>query len=100
MRQAYWWIANNAVICPYYDVEYGARTALTNASGDEVVLHDSMSYSSFVLIPIVTVESRGYALLVPSLTALPVTDLRHVIADLADDRERIMGALDYLFMGA
>ena len=51
------------------------------------------------LIPIVTVESRGYALLVPSLTALPVTDLRHVIANLADDRERIMGALDYLFMG-
>ena len=48
----------------------------------------------------VTVKSRDYALLVPSLTALPVTDLRHVIANLADDRERIMAALDYLFMGA
>jgi toxin CcdB len=52
------------------------------------------------LIPIVRVESRDYALLVPSMTALPVTDLRHAVANLADDRERIMAALDYLFMGA
>ena len=51
------------------------------------------------LIPIVTVEDQDYALLVPSLTALPVTDLRHVIASLADHRERIVAALDYLFIG-
>ena len=40
-----------------------------------------------------------HALLVPSLTALPVTDLRHAVASLADDRERILAALDYLFIG-
>jgi toxin CcdB len=51
------------------------------------------------LIPIVKVENRDYALLVPSLTALPVTDLRRVVANLADDRQRIVAALDYLFMG-
>jgi hypothetical protein len=51
------------------------------------------------LIPIVTVENRDYALLVPSLTALPVTDLRHVVTSVAHDRERILAALDYLFVG-
>jgi toxin CcdB len=51
------------------------------------------------LIPIVKVENRDYALLVPSLATLPVADLRRVVANLADDRERILAALDYLFIG-
>lgn len=51
------------------------------------------------LIPIVTVDDRDYALLVPSLTALPVIDLRHVVANLADDRDRIVAAIDLLFIG-
>ena len=51
------------------------------------------------LIPLVQVGDYDYALLVPSLTALPVTDLRHAVASLADDRERILAALDYLFIG-
>ena len=51
------------------------------------------------LIPIVTVENQDYALLIPSLTALPAVDLRRIVANLAPDRERIMAALDYLFMG-
>jgi toxin CcdB len=51
------------------------------------------------LIPIVTVDHRDYALLVPSLTVLPVTDLRNVITNLADDRDRIVAALDLLFIG-
>jgi toxin CcdB len=51
------------------------------------------------LIPTVAVENDDYALLIPSLAALPVTDLRHFVASLAHDRGRIMAALDYLFMG-
>jgi toxin CcdB len=51
------------------------------------------------LIPIVTVRDEAYALLVPSLTAMPVADLRHEVANLAGDRDRIMAALDYLFLG-
>jgi len=36
----------------------------------------------------------------PSLSALlPVIDLRQVVANLADDRARILAALDYLFIG-
>jgi len=64
MRQAYWWVTNNAVICPYYDIEYGAGTSLVNGSGDEVRLHDEMSYSSFVLIPMLTLFCGRRALLV------------------------------------
>jgi toxin CcdB len=51
------------------------------------------------LIPIVTVDSQDYALLVPSVTALPATDLRDVVGNLTDERERILAALDFLFIG-
>lgn len=64
MRQAYWWITNNAVICPYYDIEFGNRSALKNSAGDEIALHDAMSYSSFVLIPMLTLFTCRRALLI------------------------------------
>ena len=64
MRQAYWWIVNNAILCPYYDVEYGRDTRLSGPSGDELHLHDEMSYSSFVLIPMLTLFSCRRALLI------------------------------------
>jgi predicted component of type VI protein secretion system len=51
------------------------------------------------LIPIVKVENQDYALLVPAQTALPATDLRRVVANVADARARILAALDYLFIG-
>jgi len=64
MRQAYWWITNNAVICPYYDLEFGERSVLRTQAGDEIGLHDAMSYSSFVLIPMLTLFTCRRALLV------------------------------------
>ena len=64
MRQAYWWVMNNAVIAPFYDVEYGERARLKNAAGDELVLHDRMSYSSFVLIPMLTLFTGRRALMI------------------------------------
>jgi MoxR-like ATPase len=64
MRQAYWWIVNNAILCPYYDIEYGAGTTLTGGSGDEVRLNEEMSYSSFVLVPMLTLFTCRRALLV------------------------------------
>ena len=51
------------------------------------------------LIPIVRVDGRNHALLVPALTTLRATDLRQVVASLADERARILAALDYLFIG-
>ncbi len=64
MRQAYWWIVNNAIICPYYDIEFGARSRLKNAAGDELILHDDQSFSSFVLIPMLTLFTCRRALMV------------------------------------
>ena len=32
MRQAYWWITNSAVMCPYYDIEYGGKSSLKDAA--------------------------------------------------------------------
>ena len=64
MRQAYWWVTNNAVLCPYYDIEYGRGTALANAAGDSLTLPDEMSYSSFVLVPLLTLFTCRRALLV------------------------------------
>ena len=51
------------------------------------------------LLPVVTLSETPYALLVPSLTTMPAGDLRQVIANLVNDRDRIMAALDYLFLG-
>jgi len=51
------------------------------------------------LIPIVMVSESAYAVLVPSLTTMPATDLRQVVGNLEHDRDRIIAALDYLFLG-
>jgi MoxR-like ATPase len=64
MRQAYFWIVNNAVLCPYYDIEFGAGATLKNAAGDTIRLHEDMSYSSFVLLPLLTLFTCRRALLV------------------------------------
>ena len=64
MRQAYWWITNNAIICPYYDIEYGVGSTLRGRGRDELTLHDDMSYSSFVLIPLLTLVTCRRALMV------------------------------------
>ncbi len=64
MRQAYWWITNNAVICPYYDIQYGTPIELQSKAGDRVLLHSSTSFSSYVLIPLLTLFTRRRALMV------------------------------------
>jgi MoxR-like ATPase len=64
MRQAYWWITNNAVICPYYDIEFGRRGSVKNSAGDHLHLPDAMSYSSYVLVPMLTLFTCRRALLV------------------------------------
>jgi toxin CcdB len=51
------------------------------------------------LLPVVAVRGEAYAVLIPSLTAMPTVDLRQTVVNLADERDRIMAALDYLFIG-
>lgn len=64
LRQAYLWIVNNAVLCPTYDVEFGPGPVFSNAAGDAVRLPSAMSYSSFVLLPMLTLVTARRALLV------------------------------------
>lgn len=62
-RQAYWWIVNNAVITPYYDVEFGP-TKRVGSGKDEIELPQEYAYSSYVLLPLLTLMTRKRALLI------------------------------------
>lgn len=66
LRQAYYWIVNNAVIAPYYDIEFGEQGApsFSFPNGDVVRLPREASYCSYVLLPLLTFATRRRALLV------------------------------------
>ena len=51
------------------------------------------------LIPTVIVQTKDYALLIPSLTNLPAAELKHAVGNIAASRDAIFAALDYLFTG-
>jgi MoxR-like ATPase len=68
-RQAYFWVVNHAIITPYYDIEYNEdgrppRTFTFGGAGTDVRLPTAMSYSSFVLLPILTFALRKRALFI------------------------------------
>lgn len=69
LRQAYFWMVNHAIISPHYDVEFHdpARARTSFRLGDSrasVDLPTDQSYSSFVLLPLLTFAVRGRCLLV------------------------------------
>lgn len=69
LRQAYFWMVNHAIISPHYDVEFhdADRPRTRFRLGDsraEVDLPTDQSYSSFVLLPLLTFAVRGRCLLV------------------------------------
>jgi len=67
MRKAYYWIVNQAVISPYYDIEFSSTTPLTFRVGDSgatLTLPDDASFSSNVLIPLLTFAVGGRCLLI------------------------------------
>ncbi len=51
------------------------------------------------LTPIVSIEGREYVLMVHLMTTAWASDLRPPLASIAEHRERITLALDYLFFG-
>jgi toxin CcdB len=51
------------------------------------------------LMPIVQVGGREFVLLMPSITNVPVTELRAPVANLGAFRDRIVDAIDWLFLG-
>ena len=65
-RQAYYWIVNNAVIVPYYDVAFDAAAGrdFRFPNGDAFVLPRGPAWSSYVLFPLLTFATGSRALLV------------------------------------
>ncbi|WP_309043709.1 hypothetical protein [Marinobacter sediminicola] len=67
LRQAYFWIVNYAVISPHYDVEYNVSAPQPIAFGDSrtpLYLPTDQSYSSFILLPVLTFAARRKCLFI------------------------------------
>jgi MoxR-like ATPase len=67
MRQAYFWIVNHAIITPYYDIEFNTSSPPTfrfGGVGTELRLPTAQSYSSFVLLPLLTFAARKRCLFI------------------------------------
>lgn len=67
LRQAYFWIVNHAIISPHYDIEYNDGPPQTYSVGDTrrvLTLPSAQSYSSFILLPLLTFATRRKCLFV------------------------------------
>jgi MoxR-like ATPase len=67
LRQAYFWIVNTAIISPHYDVEYNDGPPQSFTLGDSksrLTLPSAQSYSSFVLLPLLTFATRRKCLFI------------------------------------
>lgn len=67
LRKAYFWITNFAIINPFYDIEYNSTPPLKFTIGDSksvITLPTAQSYSSFVLLPLLSLIVQGKCLLV------------------------------------
>lgn len=67
LRQAYFWIVNQAIISTHYDIEYHTGPSASYTFGDTkavVDLPSGQSYSSFVLLPLLTFATRRRCLFV------------------------------------
>jgi MoxR-like ATPase len=67
LRQAYFWIVNNAIISPHYDIEYNDGPPQTYIVGDSkrvLTLPSAQSYSSFILLSLLTFATRKKCLFI------------------------------------
>ena len=67
LRQAYFWIVNKAIISPHYDIEYNDGPPQSYTVGDSrrtLTLPSAQSYSSFILLPLLTFATRRKCLFV------------------------------------
>src|SRR5215469_15874610 len=96
LRQAYFWIVNTAIISPHYDIEYNDGPPQSFVMGDSksrLTLPSAQSYSSFVLLPLLTFATRrkclfvggpgrgktASAILMGVLAGYPVRDVRRAM---------------------
>jgi MoxR-like ATPase len=67
LRQAYFWIVNHAIITPYYDIEFNDALPPSfrfGGAGTEIRLPTGQSYSSFVLLPLLSFALRKRCLFI------------------------------------
>jgi MoxR-like ATPase len=67
LRQAYFWIVNTAIISPHYDIEYNDTPPAAFTLGDSnsrLTLPTAQSYSSYVLLPLLTFATRRKCLFI------------------------------------
>jgi MoxR-like ATPase len=67
LRQAYFWIVNTAIISPHYDLEFNDGPPQVFAFGDTkamLSLPSAQSYSSYVLLPLLTFATRRKCLFI------------------------------------
>jgi MoxR-like ATPase len=67
LRQAYFWIVNTAILSTHYDIEYNDAPPQQFTIGDSksrLTLPTAQSYSSFVLLPLLTFATRRKCLFI------------------------------------
>src|SRR5512142_2157114 len=67
LRQAYFWIVNTAIISPHYDIEFNEGPPQLYSLGDTkspLSLPSGQSYSSYVLLPLLTFATRRKCLFI------------------------------------
>lgn len=93
LRQSYYWIVNRAVISPYYDIEFSTRLPVSFPLGDAgatLTLPTEASYSSNVLLPLLTFAVGGKCLLIggPGRGKTTVAVLMGVLAGSSSEQVR------------
>ncbi len=67
LRQSYFWIVNQAIISPHYDIEFNEGQPQSFVFGDQksiLTLPTGQSYSSFILVPLLNLAVRRRCLLI------------------------------------
>ncbi|MGC6509852.1 MAG: AAA family ATPase [Myxococcota bacterium] len=67
LRKAYFWIVNEGIISPFYDIAFNTKPPQRHQFGDSRVsldLPSDQSYSSYVLLPLLNLAVRRRCLLV------------------------------------
>jgi toxin CcdB len=75
--------------------DLGTRVVVPLAPASVVTKRSAMQ----TLNPVCTVESKPYVLITPQLAGISTKELGPPVADLSDDRQAIIAALDLLFTG-